>query len=250
MLSLPLTFIKNKCIIILANCTQNLIYVMKGFQVIKMKKTLSFILVLSLAVGCVFAFASCKKKSEIYGLAAAANPTKTVTLVTYTAENGDELHGDYTMEVEGNNSIFTYEYQRYRTVEDGAADDSTERIKTVDGVIYYKDGKFSFDGDAWETEVPTASSIKFDLNADYLTSVSINDTDTELKAELTPDNAMKVLGVDLKANGNAKITVKTNGVSLSQVIIEYTTADGAFVTIDTTYTYNAIALDFSALDAE
>lgn len=219
-----------------------------------MKKTLSVLLVLVLALGCVFALASCKKDSEIFGLAAAANPTKTVTLVTYV--NGkDELHGDYTMEVQGNNSIFTFVYDRYRTIEDGAADYSDtdvlpERIKTIEGVIYYKDGKFSFDGDEWESETPTASSIKFDLKPEYLTGVSVNDNDTVLEAELTPENAVKVLGVDLGANGNAKIVVCTNGVSLSKVDITYTTKDGASVTISTTYTYNDIQLDFSALDAQ
>ena len=225
------------------------IYETKGFQVIEMKKTLSLLLVLVLALGCVFALASCKKDSEIFGLAAAANPTKTVTLVTYV-KGEDELHGDYTMEVQGNNSIFTFVYDRYRTVEDGATDDSTERIKTIDGVIYYKDGKFSFDGDEWESETPTASSIKFDLKPEYLTGVSVNDNDTVLEAELTPENAVKVLGVDLGANGNAKIVVCTNGVSLSKVDITYTTKDGASVTISTTYTYNDIQLDFSALDAQ
>lgn len=219
-----------------------------------MKKTLSLLLALALMLACVLTLVSCKDEEEapgpdIYALAASCNPTKTVTLVDYVTADGTTLSGDYIMEVEGNNSIFTFSYERLRTVEDGAVDGSHERVKTVEGTIYYKDGKFSTDGDTWESEAPSPSSVKFDLKAEYLTSVNINENGTALTAELTPENAVNVLGTNLGAKGNLKITVETNGVSLSRVIITCTTVDGASVTVNTTYTYNSISLTFPG-DAE
>lgn len=209
-----------------------------------MKKTLCLILALALAVGCVFTLASCKKESAIYGLVASASPTKTVTLTDYTTADGTIYEGEFIMSVEGNNSIFYFHYERPKTIEEGAEDGDVSLTKTVEGNIYFKDGKFSEDGDHWTSEAPTSASFKFDLKAEYLTGVTVNDEDTELIAELTPENAIKVLGTDLKPSGNIKLTVKTNGVNLSRVIIEYKTLDGASVRIDTTYTYNNIVLEF------
>ncbi len=212
-----------------------------------MKRTLGLILVLVLALGCVFSLTSCKK-SAIYELAASAAPTKTVTLTYYTTADGKQYEGEFIMEVEGNNSIFHFDYERPSSIEEGAADVEAgvkpAPTRTLKGDIYFKDGKFSTDGDEWKAEAPTAASFKFDLNRDYLSGVSINKEDTELTAELTPENAIKVLGTDLKPSGNIKLTVKTNGVNLSRVIIEYRTADGASVYIDTSYTYNLVTLVF------
>ncbi len=209
-----------------------------------MKRTFGLILVLVLALSCVFSFASCKKESAIYGLVASASPTKTVTLTDYTAADGTIYEGEFIMSIEGNNSIFQFNYERPKTIEEGAEDGILNTIKPVEGVIYFKDGKFSEDGDKWEAEAPTVANFKLDLKAEYLTGASINDEDTELVAELTPENAIKVLGTDLKPDGNIKITVRSNGVNLSRIIIEYKTVDQASVRIDTTYTYNSVTLQF------
>ena len=223
---------------------------MKGFQVIKMKRFLGLILVLALAVTCVFAFASCKKDEPaptntktIYDLVASAAPTKTVTLTDYV-KGGVTYEGEFIMSVEGNNSIFEFRYERPRTIPEGAEEGATNPIKEVSGVIYFKDGKFSEDGDKWTAEAPATTLFSFDLKAEYLTGAAITDDGKTLTAEMTAENAIKVLGTDLAPQGNVKITVKSNGVNLSRVVLEYVTADGASVTIDTTYTYNNIVLDF------
>ena len=220
---------------------------MKGFQVIKMKRTLGLLLVLVLALGCVFSLASCKKESGIYGLVASASPTKTVTITSFT-ENGKTYEGYFTMEVEGNNSKFEFIYTRPSTVEEGAADVEAGKqpstTRTLEGVIYYKDGMFSTDGDEWTVGSPTGIDFKFDLRPEFLTGVSVNKEDTELVAQITPDNVVKVLGVELNQSGNVKITVRTNGVNLAKIVLEYTTESGAAVRIDTSYTYNPITIDF------
>jgi hypothetical protein len=223
---------------------------MKGFQVIKMKRILGLVLVLALALSCVFVFAACKKDEPaptntktIYDLVASANPTKTVTLTDYV--KGDaEYHGEFIMSVEGNNSIFEFNYERPKTIEEGAEDGILDPTKVVNGVIYFKDGKFSEDGDKWTAEAPATTLFSFDLKAEYLTGATVTDNGKTLTAEMTAENAIKVLGTDLKPQGNVKITVNSNGVNLSRVILEYVTADGASVRIDTTYTYNNIVLEF------
>ena len=223
---------------------------MKGFQVIKMKRILGLILVLALALSCVFVFAACKKDDAeptntktIYDLVASANPTKTVTLTDYV-KGETTYEGEFIMSVEGNNSIFEFSYERPRTVEEGVTDETYDPVKTVEGVIYFKDGKFSEDGDKWTAEAPATTLFTFDLKAEYLTGAAITNDGKTLTAEMTAENAIKVLGTDLKPQGTVKLTVESNGVSLTKVVLEYTTVDGASVVINTSYTYNNITLVF------
>ena len=215
-----------------------------------MKRILGLILVLALALSCVFVFAACKKDEPaptntktIYDLVASANPTKTVTLTDYV-KGETTYEGEFIMSVEGNNSIFEFSYERPKTIPEGAEDGITNSVKEVSGVIYFKDGKFSEDGDKWTAEAPATTLFAFDLKAEYLTGAAITNEGKTLTAEMTAENAIKVLGTDLKPQGNVKITVNSNGVNLSRVILEYVTADGASVRIDTTYTYNNIVLEF------
>ena len=220
---------------------------MKGFWVLDMKKTLSLLLALAMLVGCVFALASCKK-SAIYELAANSAPTVTVTVVDYIDVDGTALEGDYTMSVEGDNSIFEFRYQRFRFPSEGMEDDTYDRVKEKSGTIYYKDGVYSMDGDEYETEAPTAIQFRFNLDKDYLKDISISDDDTELKAKISPENAKHVLGTDLKAAGDISITVKTNGVNLTMVIVECVAVNGATVSVRTSYSYNSITLEFPAAE--
>ena len=215
-----------------------------------MKKTLSLLLALLMLVSCVLAMVSCKK-SAIYELAANSAPTVIVTAVDYIDADGTQLIGDYTMSIEGDNSICEFLYQRYRLPEDGVADDTYEMIKEKKGTIYYKDGAYSTDGDEYEAEAPTAIQLRFNLDKDYLKDVSISEDDTVLTAKISPENAKHVLGTDLKAGGDISITVKTNGVNLTMVFVECVAVNGATVSIRTSYSYNSVNLEFpDELEAE
>ena len=215
-----------------------------------MKKTLSLLLALLMLVSCVLAMVSCKK-SAIYELAANSAPTVIVTAVDYIDADGTQLIGDYTMSIEGDNSIFEFLYQRYRLPEDGVADDTYEMIKEKKGTIYYKDGAYSTDGDEYEAEAPTAIQLRFNLDKDYLKDVSISEDDTVLTAKISPENAKHVLGTDLKAAGDISITVKTNGVNLTMVFVECVAVNGATVSVRTSYSYNSVNLEFpDELEAE
>ena len=215
-----------------------------------MKKTLSLLLALLMLVSCVLAMVSCRK-SAIYELAANSAPTVIVTAVDYIDADGTQLIGDYTMSIEGDNSIFEFLYQRYRLPEDGVADDTYEMIKEKKGTIYYKDGAYSTDGDEYEAEAPTAIQLRFNLDKDYLKDVSISEDDTVLTAKISPENAKHVLGTDLKAGGDISITVKTNGVNLTMVFVECVAVNGATVSVRTSYSYNSVNLEFpDELEAE
>lgn len=215
-----------------------------------MKKTLSLLLALLMLVSCVLAMVSCRK-SAIYELAANSAPTVIVTAVDYIDADGTQLIGDYTMSIEGDNSIFEFLYQRYRLPEDGVADDTYEMIKEKKGTIYYKDGAYSTDGDEYEAEAPTAIQLRFNLDKDYLKDISISENDTVLTAKISPENAKHVLGTDLKAGGDISITVKTNGVNLTMVFVECVAVNGATVSVRTSYSYNSVNLEFpDELEAE
>ena len=210
-----------------------------------MKKSLSLILVLTLCIGCVFAMAACGKEEQksIYDLAAELAPTKTVTFVDYKAANGDELGGEYILECDGDDSIFTYTYDRYRTAEEAIADGVAEPIKTFTGAVYCKDGKYSGDGVNWGSS-PVATEIKLNLVADKLTGAVISEDGKTLTATLTAENAVAVLGTDLAAEGELAITVTSNGTYLTGITVLCTTKLGAKVRISTSYSYNKLMLVF------
>lgn len=211
-----------------------------------MKRIISLMLVLStlfLAVACLNA---CKNDGDqdIYAIARGSEPTRIITEVYYKDTNKKSLNGRYDMRIEGNNSIFEYKYDRYRTVEEGVLDGSTEPIKTVEGVLYFKDGRFSEDGDVWGSEAVTPGSFKFDLKPEYLTGATVSEDGTVLTATVTKENAVNIIGATISAEGDIALEVKTNGVHLTFITLSYTTAKGGDMKIVTSYSYNDITLEF------
>lgn len=201
---------------------------------------------LLLALVCSVALFSCGG-SDVpapLALAAEAEPTRITTLVSYTSKVNDEdvkLNGNYQMEVNGSDSIFTYSYERMATIQEANDGD----IKTIAGKIYYKDGQYSTDGEEWESEAPTAIRMNLNLKAEYLTDVTVSEDTQTLTAKVSGENIKNVLGIEnLGAKGDVSITVKTNGVHLTEVDVAYTTSSDAAVTVRTSYSYNPVTLDF------
>lgn len=222
-----------------------------------MKKIICLILALVMSLACVFALAACgdepdptpdggdntNKTPAIYGIVTGSAPTKIVTHVDYVDAQEEDLSGTYTMTIEGNNSIFEYVYKRYSTIEEGVAEDCG-RIKTVEGTIYYKDGQYSFDGEEWGAEAPTASDLKFNIDPEVLTNATISEDGCTLTATLSKETALAVIGTDLSAEGDVSLVVETNGTYLTRVTIECVTASGGEMKITTSYSYNPITLVF------
>ncbi|MBQ8372334.1 MAG: hypothetical protein IJX38_05320 [Clostridia bacterium] len=187
--------------------------------------------------------------SDVCGLVASAAPTKVVTKATIVAANGDDLSSSLITEIEGSNSISTYTYKYYPTPAESLENGSFDRIATKTDVIYYKNGLYSVDGGAsWEAAAPSALSVKFDLDEAYLTGAQLDDDGTVLTATVNSENAVNIFGTDMEAESDIAITVTTNGVNLYMVELSYTTASGATVEIQTTYTYQPISLEFPSAE--
>ncbi|MBQ7363024.1 MAG: hypothetical protein IJW48_01095 [Clostridia bacterium] len=210
-----------------------------------MKKILCLILALGLVLSTGAALVSCggEKLPAIYTYAEELDPTRTVTSVEYTDANGIKLVGWYDLQVAGENSIFTYEYDRYRTVEEAVDEGVADRIKTVSGTVYCKDGKYSGDGVNWGSS-PVATEIKLNLDPDLLSDAVISEDGNTLTAAITPENSEAVLGTSLSAVGNISITATANGTYLTGVVLTCTTIEGATVTVRTSYSRNVIELTF------
>lgn len=228
------------------------------------RKPITVLLSVLLALLCLFAFVSCGSGDDtpddpqpsggdntppLTGLAAfvktanAADPTKITTLTEYKTSE-ETLNGRYVMEIEGGNSIFTYEYQRRAKVEEMNEDGP---IKTEAGTVYAKDGKYSTDGETWESQAPAASMpLTFAMTEECLQGATISEDGRTLTLTLTgAENITRVLGASVaeSAKGAVSITVTTNGTHLTGVVISYATS-GAEVNVETSYSYNNITLEF------
>ena len=178
----------------------------------------------------------------------ASSPTKIVTMVTYLYLDGPlrsaDLDGEYTLEIDGENAKFIYDYNvPAEAPVDGVFADNW--IETKSGVLYFRDGKLSGDGENWDVVAP--DSMKNGLNLvknRFKTYVKSADEKT-LTATFSADNAETVLGHGVSADGDITLVVTTDGVYMRSVVISYKTASGANVTINTSYSYNDITIDFS-----
>ncbi len=167
-------------------------------------------------------------------------PTKIVTVIEYTTVKGEELNGEFATVISGNNMILTYTYQVFSSFDDALLGE--DRIKTVSGAVYYRDGLYSEDGFEWSAEAPSDIEVVFEFASEYLLNATLSEDGYNLTAEITPENAVLVFGSDLEADGNIALSVETNGVNLFRIVASAKTVSGADVTVKTSYTYNAVEL--------
>lgn len=205
-----------------------------------MKALIILLLVFSILSGIGFGiYYSQNAPLDIYEIVEESKPTKITTEVNYSTIDGDNLTGFYVTKVNGNDTVFEYTYDRLYTPAESVAEGTTERIKTVSGVINYHDGVFtSGDNENWKPGTGTALDLKFDFNKRLLKDAEISEDGTKLTAKISPENAVKVLGTSLNAVDDIDIEVETNGVNLTMVTISANTQLGS-MTIRTSYTYKA-----------
>lgn len=194
-----------------------------------------------------FLFADGASSGNVYEIANSSKPTKVTTEVSYVTKSGDDLSGYFVTTVDGNNTVFDYYYERLSTPAESIADGTNNRVKPIDGTIYYIDGVYSGDQDKWEPGTGTALDLKFNLDKSKLKEATLNEDGTVLTAKIAPENAADIIGTNLNATEDIEITVQTNGVNLTMIIISCNTANGA-MTIRTSYTYNA--QDLSSVKGE
>ena len=216
---------------------------MKGMIGIIMKRLISVLL----ALACVFSLFSCTSR-DVKNVAELVNgsvPTKIVTLTTH--DDGEEkFNGRYETRIEGNNSVYTYEYQRYQTVADGAEIGNTDFIETVKGTVYYKDGLFCADGVNWISQLPDigAMKMKFNVEAKHLKKPQFSDDKKVLTATVSAKNIEKMFGVAINADENgATVEIEHDGIYVRKITISYTqlldeTGENTLaVTIQTSFSY-------------
>ena len=226
-----------------------------------MKKLLSLLLTVTLVFTLAFTLVSCSKDDssnddggndnagvnntpkDIYELFESKKPTRTVTHVVYKIGE-DKLEGIYDMKTEGKNSIFTFQYDKYRTSSEAIEDNDSSKIKTVEGAVYCKDGKYSGDGVVWGSS-PVATDITLTLKKDLFDASVVSTDGLTLTAVVSTEKSAQVFGTALEANSDGiTLILKSNGTYVTNLSISYVTATGAIVTIDTSYSYNAISLEF------
>ena len=215
-----------------------------------MKNLIALLIVVSLLCfsGCSL-IESFTGSVTVYDIVAESQPTKVTTEVSYTTIDGDALTGFYITSVNGSDTVFEYEYQRLATPEESLKDGDLNRVKTISGVIYYHDGVYSYGDNAeWKPGTGSAIDLKFNIKEEYLKNVQFNEDGTVLTADITPENAIHVLGSDIRAVDDITIVVETNGVNLTLVTISCPTQIGDLA-IRTSYTYNTQDL-FPEADAQ
>ncbi len=200
-----------------------------------MKKIICLLLVLT----CAFTLFSCADK-EIEAhieLVNASNPTNITTHTSYVSEE-ETLSGRFVTAIEDDVCTMTYSYER---LADPVLDGGEDRIKEVEGTVYYKDGKYSEDGENWSAASPDNNlvNIVFDLNVKNLGDCTLSSDGKTLSTTLNAEQAQKVLGLTLPASEEGiSLSITHNGTYLSYIVISYVSTSGANVMIETSYAYN------------
>ena len=204
------------------------------------------IICLLLALVCMFAVVSCGEgtvNAPIATIVSGNAPTKVTTLVSYVGAK--TLSGKFvnTIDTANSKSVLEYEFDRYATVAEANAEGS---IKTITGKLYCKDGKVSSTegGEFVDTVVTQAANFKLNLDERNFTTFVFTEDGNSVNATLAPENSASVLGTSVAANGDISISVVTNGKYLNRITIRYLSVDGASVSVDTSYTYTPVTLEF------
>ena len=199
-----------------------------------MKRLLSILLL----AACVFALASCGESEldNFVSLVDSAEPSSVKTLTTViTAE--EVFHGTYLTTIEEDGFRFDYSYERYADVSEAL----DNYIETVEGSVYYKDGKYSEDGENWSLAQPTVDNyaVVLNINEANFDDYILSEDGKTLIATFSSEKSELVLGRKISASAEITMVVKTNGVYLTTISISYLSELGE-VRIDTSYAYPAI----------
>ena len=221
------------------------------------------IICLLLAILCTFAIVSCNQDTPdetpdgnqnngptvseldtLIGIIESSLPTKIVTHVDYKYGE-DTFKGRYTTTVDraSEKSQFDFSYQRLAIP---GEDISDSHIMTIAGSVYYKDGQVSnTEGAEWQSPGYGYLEFSLDFSETKLDNVTFTNDGDDLTATISADNAIRVFGTAIDADGDITISIDTNGEYLYSVMISYTAKDtGAKVTVNTTYDYAKVSLDF------
>ena len=214
-----------------------------------MKKILCLLLTLVLAIACV----SCKNKNKdnssgsvesIANTVNSSNPTQVVTKVSLTKDGYGTLTSSYITEKDFDSGVekFTFKTQKLAAVEEMLP----ESIKKIEGVVWKNaDGSVtSSNGDSWSKEDAVGYvAEKLNIVASVFKTCEFKDNGNDLVAIADAKDAERLFGQDIGAKGDISIEIDTNGIYLYNVVVSYTTTDGAKIIVITSYDYAVVKLD-------
>lgn len=180
------------------------------------------------------------KNATFFDIIAESKPTVITTLTSLVYPNGDTYKGNFVTEINGDD--FTFEYW-YETLSQLDILNPAPDFKTIEeGVVYYKDGRYSEDGENWFDMAPDVQymSMTFNITAENVGECTFKHNGKTLNAELDKEQVKAIFGIDIDAD-SFELEVKNNGTFLGSVKLEYVNKNGAAVKIETSYTYNPVA---------
>lgn len=197
------------------------------------------ILCLALLLVCAFSFFSCAGATDAFiEVVNTSKPTKIVSITHFKPAGEAALEGEFITTVKEDMITFEFEYQRFAEIAPGA----TDRVETVKGTVYYKDGKYSTDGENWFTEAPEVGlgHIGLNLTPANLGDFTITKDQRTLFTTLTAEQAQALLGINVISvdENGVYLTIDTNGTKLVKTSVSYSTGN-AEVSIETSYEYLA-----------
>ncbi len=168
-----------------------------------------------------------------------SEPTKISTVTSFN-DGERTLSGQFETIIDGSDFELTYSYQRYATPAEGVEKMDPDNFVTTDeGTVYYKDGKYSKDGEEWFSAAPDAATkqIKFSISRKNLGDYTVSKDGKTITATVTSEQAEAMLGVNVEAVEDVEITIKHDGTYLRSIQVYYVTENAEAVTISTSYSY-------------
>lgn len=214
-----------------------------------MKKIISLLLALT----CIFAFVSCGEETaadKFVKIVNSSEPTRIITNTSYD-DGENKFVGRYETTLYGSDFEFSYSYQQYADPTTSANPD--EYIQTVSGKVYYNDGLYSVDGVNWGAVSPDAAAmqVKFVLDAENLGDYEISTDGKTLETVVTAEQAEAILGIKLNATEDGvSIVITHDGKNLRGITVSYATEYAEVVSLDTSYSYNAVVSPFEEAPQE
>ena len=221
------------------------------------------IIALVLALTCSIALFSCGKKDgiekdvkDVASMYESSAPTKIVTTVKNTVGTR-EYDAEYTL-VTGKigdkiATVYTYWYEKLRSVEDGANSEIVGPEEIVKGSReFLEDSGVRENGGKWDDEgynfAPAAGDIAIDLKFSNLVDPKYENN--VLTFSVAPDKAQDVLAVVLGEDldegaiaGNVSVTITNAGSVITGITVVYTVAatddyPEIVTTVSAVYTYD------------
>jgi len=215
-----------------------------------MKKIISLLL----ALICVFAFVSCGDEGtpadKFVKIVNDSAPTKITTNTSYN-DGETTFIGRFETTLYGSDFELSYSYQKYADPTEATNPD--EYIQTISGNVYYNDGMYSEDGKNWGSKTPDAAAmqVKLALDAKNLGQYEMSKDGKTLEAVVTAEQAEAILGVALNATADGvSITITHDGKNLRRIVVSYATEYAVVVSLDTSYSYNAVVSPFEETPAQ